>query len=163
MKRRSIEVCSGIAICLLFISLGTRSAPADETQDRQSKRIEKLRQANRERPDDLDTYAELADALRAAGRQEEAIETVQWMLNLRPTDVRGLWRAALIREDVGDLEGSADLMAECYRRTSPGDAGKRIEFLTGLARVFKKQGKLDDSRQVEAEAEKLKAQKKETQ
>jgi tetratricopeptide (TPR) repeat protein len=113
------------------------------------------RAANRAHPDNLDTYAELACILRSLGRRAEAVETVQWMLNLRPTDPRGLWLAALLREDTGDLEGASDLMAECFQRTPAGLTAKRAEYLLGLARVFKKQGKRQEAEQLLREAQRL--------
>src|SRR5688500_10824078 len=52
--------------------------------------LEQAKVLNRNMPDDLDTYALMVDAALALGRVEDAEKSAQWMLNMRPEDVRSL-------------------------------------------------------------------------
>ncbi len=49
-------------------------------------------------PDDVQVYGFLADAHVELGHYEEATDSVQWMLDLRPGNVPALTRAAYLRE-----------------------------------------------------------------
>lgn len=142
-----------VALVLLLMAGGAHAAPSAETPAALEARLARATAANRANPDDLDTYAALADVQREMGRKKEAAATVQWMLNLRPTDVRGLWRAALLREDAGDLDGAAELMTDCYWRTT--ERGKRAEMLGALARVYERMGKPGEARRLQEKEKEL--------
>jgi Flp pilus assembly protein TadD len=98
--------------------------------------LERAQALNRRMPDDLDGYALLAGAHRALGNLEQARRAVQWMLDLRETDVRGLEQAAALRAAHGDHSGAVDLLNECYRRTQPGDSVQRARILVQLAELL---------------------------
>lgn len=76
---------------------------------------------NKKVPDDLMTYAFLVDANVELGNYEDAEKACDWLLNLRPGTIRGLTRAAYLRELFGDIEGSLDFMAKAYQRTPPNE------------------------------------------
>ncbi len=88
---------------------------------------------NKEVPDDVLTYGLMADADMALGRYDEAERSIQWMLDLRPTDADGLCRAAALREVYGDRDGALDLLSDLLRRTGPSDATRRAALLTRIA------------------------------
>jgi len=144
-----------VALVLLVMVGGANAAPSADTPAAAAleSRLARATAANRANPDDLDTYAALADVQREMGRKKDAAATVQWMLNLRPADVRGLWRAALLREDAGDLDGAAELMTDCYWRIS--ERGKRAEMLGALARVYERMGKTDEARRLREKEKEL--------
>ncbi len=68
-------------------------------------------------PDDVMAYGLLADAAIELGRYDEALDAVQWMLDLRPGNVAGLTRAAYLRELHGWTAGAAELMRQALDRT----------------------------------------------
>jgi predicted Zn-dependent protease len=117
--------------------------------------MERANQLNRAMPDDLDTYALLVDVYRATNHRAEAVAAAQWMLNIRENDVRGLLRAAELRQDQGDLDGAIDMLNQCYARTSLAQPAQRADILSRMARLFEKQSKTDDARQLYAEARRL--------
>ncbi|MCA1924887.1 MAG: tetratricopeptide repeat protein [Thiobacillus sp.] len=98
-------------------------------------------------PDDVQVYGYLADAHIELGHYDEAERAVQWMLDLRPGNVPGLTRAAYLRELFGDINGSLDLMAQAYQRTSPGEREDRAWILTHMAHL-----KLLENQPAEADA-----------
>src|SRR5277367_2256681 len=51
---------------------------------------------NKQVPDDIAVYGYLADANVELGNYKEAVDAVQWMLNLRAGNVAGLTRAAYL-------------------------------------------------------------------
>ncbi len=98
---------------------------------------------NRRVPDDLTTYALLADALVELGRYEEAEGAVQWMLDLRPGNVAGLTRGAYLREIYGDLDGARDWMAQAFQRLPGHEREDRAWVLVHLAALERQLGQLD--------------------
>ena len=90
---------------------------------------------NRRMPDDVTVYGYLADANAELGNYQEAVEAVQWMLNLRPGNVAGLTRAAYLRELHGDLDGATDLMQQAYDSTPFQELEDRAWLLTQIAHL----------------------------
>ena len=93
------------------------------------------RRCNRNMPDDLETYAVIVDAALILGRVGEAERAAQWMLDLRPEDVRSLVRGAAVREALKDYEGAAQMLSDAFARTSRGDVALRAGIGVSLARV----------------------------
>ncbi len=110
------------------------------------------RTLNREMPDDLLVYGFLADANAELGNYQEAIDAVQWMLDMRPGNVPGLTRAAYVREVIGYLEGAVEFMSQAYQRTSPSEAEDRAWILTQLGHLSLLQGRLDAAERQIAQA-----------
>jgi tetratricopeptide (TPR) repeat protein len=90
---------------------------------------------NREIPDELETYALMADAALVRGNVEKAEKAAQWMLNLRPEDFRSLLRGAAVREAIGDPDGAAEMLNQALARTSRADTYVRAAIGTALART----------------------------
>lgn len=72
--------------------------------------------ANVERPDDLDALELLAQAQLAANRMELAEGSIQWLLDMRPDDPRGMLLAAQFRDRIGDAEGASDMVTQVIAR-----------------------------------------------
>ncbi len=110
---------------------------------------------NHEAPDDLDTYGLLVDAYRKLGRLEDAEKAAQWMLDLRPWDLRGLTRAAALRDDFGDTTGAIELYTECFQKAFPTDTVMRADILTALARLDRKTGHREEADRLLADVRKM--------
>jgi tetratricopeptide (TPR) repeat protein len=99
-------------------------------------------QLNRQTPDDVTVYGYLADSNAELGNYQEAVDAVQWMLNLRPGNVPGLTRAAYLRELHGDMEGAIDLMQRAYDSTPYQELEDRAWLLTQIAHLHLSAGRL---------------------
>ena len=100
---------------------------------------------NRTIPDELDPYGVMVDAALALGDIATAEQQAEWMLRLRPDDVRSLVRGAAVREAIGDNEGAAQMFVDAFTRTSRADVGPRADIGVRLARVTWKRGNQSDA------------------
>jgi tetratricopeptide (TPR) repeat protein len=100
---------------------------------------------NRQTPDDVTVYGYLADANAELGNYKEAVDAVQWMLNLRPGNVPGLTRAAYLRELHGDIEGAIDLMQRAYDSTPYQELEDRAWLLTQISHLHLAAGRLPEA------------------
>lgn len=100
---------------------------------------------NRQTPDDVTVYGYLADANAELGNYKEAVNSVQWMLNLRPGNVPGLTRAAYLRELHGDIEGAIDLMQRAYDSTPYQELEDRAWLLTQISHLHLAAGRLTEA------------------
>jgi tetratricopeptide (TPR) repeat protein len=100
---------------------------------------------NRQTPDDVTVYGYLADANAELGNYREAVDAVQWMLNLRPGNVPGLTRAAYLRELHGDLEGAIELMQQAYDSTPFQEMEDRAWLLTQIAHLHLAAGRIPEA------------------
>jgi tetratricopeptide (TPR) repeat protein len=98
---------------------------------------------NRNMPDDLDTYALIVDAALVLGKVDQAEKSAQWMLNLRPEDVRSLMRGAAVRGALGDHEGVMQMLTDALARTSRTETALRAAIGVGLARASYRLGRAD--------------------
>jgi tetratricopeptide (TPR) repeat protein len=90
---------------------------------------------NKQNPDDVTVYGYLADANAELGNYDEAVNAVQWMLNLRPANIAGLTRAGYLRELHGDLDGALEVMQMAYDATPYQEAEDRAWLLTQMAHL----------------------------
>lgn len=111
---------------------------------------------SRKAPDDYELGLTLARAYRLNGKLEQAERATQWLLDLRPEMMGGIWEAALLREAFGDLNGAVELLNTVYRATAGTRYGERAKVLADLARIFERQEKKDDAGQLRREIERLK-------
>lgn len=123
------------------------------------KKLEPVAKASR---DYIETQYLLAQAYRLNGQWDEAEKTTQWMLDLRPEFVGGLWEAALIREHLKDFSGAVDLMNMVYHRTPSTNISARVTVLEDLARIFDKQQNTKDAGLLRKEITRLKGTQRET-
>ena len=100
---------------------------------------------NRQTPDDVTVYGYLADSNAELGNYKEAVDAVQWMLNLRPGNVPGLTRAAYLRELHGDIEGAIDLMQRAYDSAPYQELEDRAWLLTQISHLHLAAGRLPEA------------------
>jgi tetratricopeptide (TPR) repeat protein len=105
--------------------------------------LEAAQALNKRMPDDLTTYAMLADANIELGRYAEAETNAQWMLDLRPGNIPGLTRAAYLRELFGDVEGALEFMRQAYQGTRESETEDRAWLLTQMAHLQLALGRID--------------------
>ena len=101
------------------------------------------RELNRRAPDDVIIYGLLTDAYVELGRYEEAEETAQWMLDLRPGNLPGLTRGAFLRELFGDIDGAVEWMETAYSHTYFYEVEDRAWMLTQVAHLERSRGNLE--------------------
>jgi tetratricopeptide (TPR) repeat protein len=94
--------------------------------------LELAKALNKRVPDDVMVYGLLTDANVELGNYEDAEDSAQWMLNLRPGNLPALTRAAHLRELFGDPEGALDLFDLAYQSTPPTEIGERASILTQM-------------------------------
>ncbi len=94
-------------------------------------------------PDDLLTYAFLADAHVELGNYAEAEEAAQWLLDLRPGNVAGLTRGAYLRELFGDIEGALEWMLMAHDQTHFNENEDRAWILTHMGHLEWSRGRLE--------------------
>ncbi|MHB8915736.1 MAG: tetratricopeptide repeat protein [Thiobacillus sp.] len=120
-----------------------------------AKALTKAKALNQTMPDDMMTYAMLADAQIELGQYKEAEQSAQWLLDIRPGTVVGLTRAAYLRELFGDWEGAISLMDSAYQRTAPQETEDRAWLLTQLSHLHLGAGRVSEAGIVANEALKL--------
>lgn len=111
-------------------------------QHRFAEALEKAEELNKVFPDDVLVYGFLADAQVELGRYEEATDSVQWMLDLRPGNVPALTRAAYLRELHGWNEGAVEFMQKAFDRTRPAEREDRAWIQTQMAHLEQLNGNL---------------------
>ena len=100
---------------------------------------------NRAMPDDLLTYSLLVRIYLKQGNVEEAKRQAQWMLDIRQAEAISLWRAAEVREAVGDTAGSLQFLADAYRSTQSEHEFDRAVIRAQSARLLARAGRSDDA------------------
>jgi tetratricopeptide (TPR) repeat protein len=110
-----------------------------------AKARESAAKLNRQTPDDLTVYGYLADANAELGNYREAVDAVQWMLNLRPGNVPGLTRAAYLRELHGDFDGAIEFMQQAYDSTPYQELEDRAWLLTQIAHLHLEAGHTEEA------------------
>jgi hypothetical protein len=100
---------------------------------------------NREIPDELDPYGIIVDAALLLGDIKQAETAGNWMLKLRPEDVRSLTRGAAVREAIADYDGAAQMLTDALGRTPRSDVAVRAGIGVALARLSMRSGKAADA------------------
>ena len=90
---------------------------------------------NKKVPDDVMVYGLLTEANVELGNYDDAENSAQWMLNLRPGNLPALTRAAHLRALFGDAEGAYELLDLAYQSTPPTEAGERAWLLTQMGHL----------------------------
>ncbi len=98
---------------------------------------------NKRIPDDVAVYGFLVDANIALGNYEEAEQSAQWMLNLRPGNVPALVRTAELREVFGDPEGALEVLRMILDSLIASDSENRAWAFNQMALVNLGIGKRD--------------------
>jgi tetratricopeptide (TPR) repeat protein len=100
---------------------------------------------NQRAPDDVLIYGFLTDAYVELGHYDKALESAQWMLDIRPGTVPGLTRAAYIRELYGFLDGAIELMEQAYDRSPYNEKEDLAWIQVHLAHLGQLKGGLDSA------------------
>ena len=95
---------------------------------------------NKKVPDDVLVYGYLADADTELGNYPNAVDSIQWMLNMKPGNIPGLTRAAYQRELHGDLVGAIELMLRAHDSTPYQEMEDRAWILTQVGHLYLLQG-----------------------
>ena len=106
---------------------------------------EEARKLNKKMADDVMVYGFLTDANAELGKYEEAEESAQLMLDLRPGNLAGITRAAYLREIFGDVDGSLELMNMALQSTAPSEVEDAAWILTQMAHLQLSVGKVADA------------------
>jgi len=96
---------------------------------------EQARKLKKKMPDDVMVYGFLTDANIELGDYNEAEESAQLMLDLRPGNRPGLTRAAYLRELFGDIDGALDLMNMALQSTPPSEFEDAAWIVTQMAHL----------------------------
>jgi tetratricopeptide (TPR) repeat protein len=91
---------------------------------------------NQKTPDDVLVFGYLADANTELGKYPEAVQSVQWMLNMKPGNIPGLTRAAYQRELHGDIPGAIELMLRAHDSTPFQELEDRAWILTQIGHLY---------------------------
>ena len=86
-------------------------------------------------PDDVMVYGLLTDASMELGNYEDAENSAQWMLNLRPGNLPALTHAARLRELFGDADGSYELLELALQSVSSTEVQESAQILTEMAHL----------------------------
>jgi tetratricopeptide (TPR) repeat protein len=100
---------------------------------------------NQKTPDDVLVYGYLADANTELGKYPEAVQSVQWMLNMKPGNIPGLTRAAYQRELHGDIPGAIELMLRAHDSTPFQELEDRAWILTQIGHLYLLEGDLKNA------------------
>lgn len=122
---------------------------------RLAKVIEILEPLSKKVPDDIDLFYVLAQAYRKSGNIAKAEVATQWMLDLRPEYLGGLYEAGLLREEFKDYRGAVDMLNDVYHRTPATKTKERRDILGDIARIFDKQEMTKEAASLRKEIEKL--------
>ena len=98
---------------------------------------------NQRAPDDVMIYGFLTDAYVELGRYDKALESAQWMLDIRPGTVPGLTRAAYIRELYGFIDGAIELMQQAFDRSPYNEKEDLAWIQVHLAHLQRLKGDFD--------------------
>jgi tetratricopeptide (TPR) repeat protein len=100
---------------------------------------------NEKMPDDITLYGFLTDANVELGNYADAEKAAQWMLDLRPGNLPGMTRAAYLRELLGDIDGSLELMKMAYESTPPSEAEDGAWILAQMGHLELMAGKPEEA------------------
>lgn len=102
--------------------------------------LDAAKELNKEYPDDVMVWGMLTDAHVELGNYDEAVESAQWMLNMRPGNVPGLTRAAYLRELHGQEDGAVELFRTALERVRHTETEERAWILCQMAHVERQRG-----------------------
>jgi tetratricopeptide (TPR) repeat protein len=104
--------------------------------------LEEARTLNHRMPDAVITWGYLADAEAALGDYEQAEESAQWMMNLRPGNLPAYLAGAALRQDWGDFDGALDFLSKALQQTPPLETEETAWILTRMAQLHRMEGQL---------------------
>ena len=81
--------------------------------------LDEARALNHRMPDAVLVWGYKAEAEAALGNYQQAEESAQWMMNLRPGNLPAYLTGADLREDWGDIDGAEDYLSKALQQTPP--------------------------------------------
>jgi tetratricopeptide (TPR) repeat protein len=110
-----------------------------------AKALDAASKLNKKMPDDVLVFGYLADANTELGNYPEAVQPVQWMLNMKPGNIPGLTRAAYQRELHGDIAGAIELMRMAHDSTPFQELEDRAWILTQIGHLYLIEGDVNNA------------------
>jgi tetratricopeptide (TPR) repeat protein len=107
--------------------------------------LEEARALNHRMPDAVLIWGYMAEAEAALGDYQEAEESAQWMMNLRPGNLPAYLTGADLREDWGDIDGAEEYLSKALQQTPPFESEETAWILTKMARLLRQSGRSDSA------------------
>src|SRR6202166_2129469 len=105
--------------------------------------LDEARALNQRMPDAVLVWGYMAEAEAALGDYQQAEESAQWMMNLRPGNLPAYLTGADLREDWGDIDGAEDYLSKALQQTPPFESEETAWILTRMARLLRQSGRPD--------------------
>ena len=105
--------------------------------------LDEARALNHRMPDAVLVWGYVAEAEAALGDYQQAEESAQWMMNLRPGNLPAYLTGADLREDWGDIDGAEDYLSKALQQTPPFESEETAWILTRMARLLRQSGRID--------------------
>ena len=105
--------------------------------------LEEARALNHRMPDAVLVWGYMAEAEAALGDYQQAEESAQWMMNLRPGNLPAYLTGAALREDWGDIDGALDFLSKALQQTPPLETEETAWILTRMARLLRQSGRIE--------------------
>ncbi len=105
--------------------------------------LEQARALNQRMPDAVLVWGYMAEAEAALGDYQQAEETAQWMMNLRPGNLPAYLTGADLRQDWGDIDGAEEYLSKALQQTPPFETEETAWILTRMARLLRQSGRAD--------------------
>ncbi len=105
--------------------------------------LDQARVLNQRMPDAVMVWGYLAEAEAALGDYQQAEQSAQWMMNLRPGNLPAFLTGAALREDWGDMDGAEEYLSKALQQTPPFEAEETAWILTRMARILRQSGRSD--------------------
>jgi tetratricopeptide (TPR) repeat protein len=105
--------------------------------------LEQARALNHRMPDAVLIWGYMAEAQAALGDYQQAEEAAQWMMNLRPGNLRAYLTGADLRQDWGDIDGAEEYLSKALQQTPPFESEETAWILTRMATLLRQSGRTD--------------------
>jgi tetratricopeptide (TPR) repeat protein len=105
--------------------------------------LEEAQALNHRMPDAVLIWGYMAEAEAALGDYQQAEESAQWMMNLRPGNLPAYLAGADLRQDWGDIDGALDFLSKALQQTPPFETEETAWILTRMARLLRQSGHPD--------------------
>ena len=97
--------------------------------------LEQARALNHRMPDAVLVWGYMAEAEAALGDYQQAEESAQWMMNLRPGNLPAYLTGADLRQDWGDIDGAEEYLSKALQQTPPFETEETAWILTRMAKT----------------------------
>lgn len=105
--------------------------------------LEEARALNHRMPDAVLIWGYMAEAEAALGDYQQAEESAQWMMNLRPGNLPAYLTGADLRQDWGDIDGAEEYLSKALQQTPPFETEETAWISTRIAKLLRQSGRPD--------------------